>query len=59
VPALSSALAHYDATRSPRLWTALIQAQRDFFGQHGFARTDRPGVFHLSPHDGTKGGEAP
>ncbi len=59
VPALSSALAHYDATRSPRLWTALIQAQRDFFGQHGFARTDRPGTFHLSPPDGIKGGEAP
>ena len=59
VPALASALAHHDATRSPRLWTALIQAQRDFFGQHGFARTDRPGVFHLSGPDGTKTGGAP
>ena len=46
VPALSAALAYYDALRSDRLPAALIQAQRDYFGAHGFQRTDMPGTFH-------------
>jgi 6-phosphogluconate dehydrogenase len=46
VPALGSALAYVDAYRTGRLWTDVIQAQRDFFGAHGFARIDRPGTFH-------------
>jgi 6-phosphogluconate dehydrogenase len=45
-PAMSSALAWYDALRSDRLWTALTQAQRDLFGAHTYARIDRPGRFH-------------
>jgi 6-phosphogluconate dehydrogenase len=45
-PAFSSALGYYDALRSPRLPTALIQGQRDFFGAHTYGRIDRPGVFH-------------
>ncbi|WP_204398154.1 hypothetical protein [Arcanobacterium pluranimalium] len=32
--------------RSDRLPTALIQAQRDCFGSHGFKRVDKDGVFH-------------
>jgi len=44
--ALSSALAYYDALRSPSLPTNLIQAQRDFFGAHTYERIDREGVFH-------------
>jgi 6-phosphogluconate dehydrogenase len=44
--ALSSALAYYDAYRSPRLPANLIQAQRDFFGAHTYRRIDREGVFH-------------
>lgn len=47
VPALSSSLAYYDAVRSARLPQNLIQAQRDFFGAHGFERLDKPGTFHL------------
>jgi len=46
VPAMASALAWYDGLRSGRLWTALTQAQRDLFGAHTYARTDRPGRFH-------------
>jgi 6-phosphogluconate dehydrogenase len=46
VPALSASLAWYDSIRQGRGSTNLIQAQRDFFGAHGFARIDRPGVFH-------------
>jgi len=45
-PALSSALAYYDAYRSGRLWADLIQAQRDYFGAHTFERVDRAGWFH-------------
>ena len=47
IPALSSGLAYFDAYRSAQLGANLIQAQRDYFGKHGFKRTDRAGVFHL------------
>ncbi len=43
VPSLSSALAYFDAFRTGRLPADLIQAQRDFFGAHGFQRTDQDG----------------
>ena len=46
VPAFMSALAYYDAYRSPRLPANLLQAQRDYFGAHTYQRTDRPGKFH-------------
>ncbi len=46
VPALGAALAYFDTLRAARGSADLIQGQRDFFGLHGFARTDRPGVFH-------------
>jgi 6-phosphogluconate dehydrogenase len=42
VPALSAALAYYDALRSRQLPANLIQAQRDYFGAHTYERTDRP-----------------
>ena len=43
-PAFSSSLAYYDGVRAERLPASLIQAQRDFFGAHGFERADgRPG----------------
>lgn len=41
-PAHSSALAYFDGARSKRLPANLIQAQRDFFGAHGFERVDHP-----------------
>lgn len=45
-PALSSALAYFDAYRQGRGTSNLIQAQRDFFGAHGFERIDGQGAFH-------------
>jgi 6-phosphogluconate dehydrogenase len=47
VPALSSAVAYYDGFGNSRLWSSLIQAQRDYFGSHTYERTDRPGMFHM------------
>lgn len=46
-PALSAALAYFDQLTRARGTADLIQAQRDFFGAHGFERTDRAGSgFH-------------
>ncbi|WP_457648447.1 NADP-dependent phosphogluconate dehydrogenase [Profundibacter sp.] len=46
VPVLAGALAWYDSIRTARGSTNLIQAQRDFFGEHGFKRIDKDGVQH-------------
>ena len=46
VPALTGALAWYDSIRTARGSTNLIQAQRDYFGKHGFKRIDKDGVQH-------------
>lgn len=40
IPALSSALSFLDTMRTARGTTDLVQAQRDFFGRHGFERLD-------------------
>jgi 6-phosphogluconate dehydrogenase len=40
VPAFAAALAYFDTMRQARGTTDLIQGQRDFFGAHGFVRTD-------------------
>ena len=46
-PALASALAYFDLSRTARTTANLIQGQRDFFGAHGFERTDSTGKgFH-------------
>ena len=45
-PGLTASLAYYDSLRSARLPANLIQAQRDFFGAHGYERIDREGTFH-------------
>lgn len=49
VPALSSALTYFDSFRSECLPANLIQAQRDYFGAHGFKRRKaRPeSLFHI------------
>ena len=52
-PALCSALAYFDGMRQGRSSAAMIQAQRDFFGAHGFKRTDRDGDHH-GPWGGTE-----
>ena len=40
VPALSGALGWYDSMTKARGTAAVIQAQRDYFGRHGFDRVD-------------------
>ncbi len=45
-PSLSATLAYLDGLRSARLPANLIQAQRDYFGAHGYERLDREGTFH-------------
>lgn len=49
VPALSSTLTYFDAFSSERLPANLIQAQRDYFGAHGYERLDAPvgALFHI------------
>ncbi len=49
VPALSAAIGYYDTMRRARGTAALIQAQRDFFGAHGFERIDRDGDGYHGP----------
>ncbi|HXB93275.1 MAG TPA: NADP-dependent phosphogluconate dehydrogenase, partial [Puia sp.] len=46
VAGLMAALSYFDAYRSERMPTNLIQAQRDYFGAHTYQRTDMPGTFH-------------
>ncbi|RYY90443.1 MAG: NADP-dependent phosphogluconate dehydrogenase [Chitinophagaceae bacterium] len=48
--AMASALSYFDAFRSERLPTNLIQAQRDYFGAHTYRRIDKEGVFHTEWH---------
>jgi 6-phosphogluconate dehydrogenase len=46
VPVLMVSQTYFDAFRTPRLPTNLIQAQRDFFGTHTYERVDAEGHFH-------------
>ncbi|QOI11353.1 NADP-dependent phosphogluconate dehydrogenase [Blochmannia endosymbiont of Colobopsis nipponica] len=48
VPAFSSAIAYYDAYRTAFLPVNLIQAQRDYFGAHGYKRVDKEGIFYTN-----------
>ena len=42
---MSQTLTHYDSIRKERLpSTAMIQAQRDFFGSHTYQRVDEEGI---------------
>ncbi len=43
VPGLSASLAWFDALITARGSASLIQAQRDYFGHHGYERVDAPG----------------
>ena len=45
-PAFATALGYFDAYRSERMATNLIQAQRDYFGAHTYERIDKTGTFH-------------
>lgn len=46
LPSMGASLAYYDSYRRERLPANLTQAQRDFFGAHGYRRIDRPGELH-------------
>ncbi len=46
VPVLAASLTWFDSIRTARGSTNLIQAQRDFFGEHGFKRLDKDGDHH-------------
>jgi len=52
-PALSSALAFYDGYRCADGSANILQAQRDFFGAHGYQRVDRDPALHFHTHWGT------
>ena len=49
IPALAAALSYYDTMRKARGTATLIQAQRDFFGAHGFERVDKDGTGYHGP----------
>lgn len=52
VPALAAGLSYFDAMRTGRSTANMIQAQRDFFGAHGFERTDKDGKGYHGPWGG-------
>lgn len=52
LPALSAGLAWFDMMRTGRSTANMIQAQRDFFGAHGFERVDIPGTGLHGPWGG-------
>jgi 6-phosphogluconate dehydrogenase len=52
MPALGSGLAYFDAMRTARGTANMLQGQRDYFGRHGFARTDMDGANHHGPWAG-------
>jgi len=45
-PGFLAALSYFDAFRSARMSTNMVQAQRDYFGAHTYKRIDMPGTFH-------------
>lgn len=47
-PAMSAAISEYDSLRAGFLPSHLIQAQRDYFGAHGFEKISEPGgtIYH-------------
>ncbi len=51
VGGLMASLNYFEASTSARLPINLLQAQRDFFGAHTYARTDEGGIFHTNWHD--------
>ncbi len=46
IPAYSAALSYFDAFKSERMPSNIIQAQRDFFGAHTYELIGKEGVFH-------------
>src|SRR5690606_30457121 len=46
VPSFASAAAYYEIYRRETLPADLLQAQRDYFGDHTYERIDKEGIFH-------------
>jgi 6-phosphogluconate dehydrogenase len=46
IPAYTASLSYFDAFRSERMPSNLIQAQRDYFGAHTYELIGKEGVFH-------------
>lgn len=46
IPAFAASLSYFDAFRSKRMPSNLIQAQRDYFGAHTYELIGKEGVFH-------------
>lgn len=46
IPAHTASLSYFDALRSERMPSNLIQAQRDYFGAHTYERIGKEGTFH-------------
>jgi 6-phosphogluconate dehydrogenase len=46
IPAYTASLSYFDAFRSERMPSNLIQAQRDYFGAHTYELIGKDGVFH-------------
>lgn len=46
IPAFASTMSYFDAIRSERMPSNLIQAQRDYFGAHTYELTGKEGIFH-------------
>lgn len=46
LPAYAASLSYFDALRSARMPSNLIQAQRDYFGAHTYELIGKEGVFH-------------
>jgi 6-phosphogluconate dehydrogenase len=46
MPAHAAAISYFDAFKSERMPSNLIQAQRDYFGAHTYELIGKEGVFH-------------
>ena len=46
VPTYAASVSYFDAFRSAKMPSNLIQAQRDYFGAHTFERVGQDGAFH-------------
>lgn len=58
-PALTAALAFYDGYRTASGSANVLQAQRDYFGAHGYQRIDRDPALHFHTRWTTDGQEEP
>ena len=46
IPAIDASLDYFDGYRTGKLPANFVQALRDYFGAHGYERTDKAGQFH-------------